>query len=150
MNTIAKPVAERAPAGARKRTSAAGKVVGKPAGSDLEAAYREASGRMERAEAELAQVRLQLEAYQQELFESERQSAWLAAERQGLLGQVAYLEARPREGEPATDAQARLAQLESAALLNASYIRSLESWVNRVEERATRAEAELSDLRARR
>ncbi|TCS10436.1 hypothetical protein [Caulobacter sp. BK020] len=149
MDTIAKSAAERAPASRRKRASKVEAAADKLTGASLEAAYSEARDRAQRAEAELALVRLQLEAYQQELFESERQSAWLAAERQGLVGQIAYLEARPREGEPATGAQSRLAELENAALLNASYIRSLESWVSRVEERATRAEAELEAFRAR-
>jgi len=148
MDTIAKSTAERESAGIRKRSSKAGAAVGEPTGSDLKAAYDEVLDRARRAEAELARVRLQLEAYQQELFESERQSAWLAAERQGLIGQVALLEARPREGEPATDAQSRLAELENAAALNASYIHSLESWVSRVEERAAKAESELGELRA--
>jgi chromosome segregation ATPase len=114
------------------------------------AAYQAVLQRAEQAEAELARVRMQLEAYQQELFESERQGAWLSAERQALVGQVAHLEARPRHGEPITDIQSRLAELENAAALGASYARSLETWISRAEERATKAEAELNELRAAR
>jgi chromosome segregation ATPase len=117
-------------------------------GVDLKAALQAALERAERAEAELECVGLEREAYQQELFESERQSAWLAAERQGLIGQVAYLEAQPRQGEPMSAIQARLAELEQAAAVNASYVRSLESWISRAEERAAKAETELNRLRA--
>ncbi len=115
---------------------------------DLTAALRAALERAERAEAELECVGLEREAYQQALFESERQSAWLAAERQGLIGQVAHLDAQPRHGEPMSAIQARLAELEQAAMVNASYVRSLESWISRAEERAAKAEAELDRLRA--
>ncbi|PVM89687.1 hypothetical protein DDF62_11300 [Caulobacter radicis] len=116
--------------------------------NDLDAALKAAQSRADRSEAELRRVVVELEAYQQELFESERHGAYLAAERQGLAGQVAYLEALPRLGEPMSDVQSKLAALERTVEMNASYIRSLEAWVNRAEERAAAAEAELVRLRA--
>jgi chromosome segregation ATPase len=140
MHTI-DSVTGRAPVNGGKRPP-------KSTATNSDAAYQAVLQRAEQAEAELARVRMQLEAYQQELFESERQSAWLSAERQGLVGQVAHLEARPRHGEPTTDIQSRLAELENAAVLSASYARSLETWISRAEERATKAEAELNELRA--
>jgi chromosome segregation ATPase len=149
MDRIANSTQRTAPVGAaRKRASANSE--GRrsiAAAADLEAALQATMERAERAETELERVSLEQEAYQQELFESERQSAWLAAERQGLIDRVAHLEAQPRQGEPMSGIQARLTELEKAAALNASYVRSLESWINRAEERAAKAEAELARLR---
>ena len=88
------------------------------------------------------------EAYQQEMFESERQSAWLAKERQSLLDRFAGLEAYCGEGDPTAGLQPQIDKLAGDVALQKAYIADLESWVSRAEERAAQAEAEAVRLRA--